>query len=206
MTLESLMQGAKVWRAGGMPSAKGIPTGFPTLDSLLPGRGWPRAALTEILTRHQGIGALRLILPAIARLSRERRWVIWVSPPHIPYAPALAAMGVDLTRVLIVGLPGGPRTRDDQMLWAFEQALRFRDCGVALAWIGVIEQLKLRRLQLACEVGDTWGVIFRAQHLKTMPSPAALRLSLAPGAAGDLNVDVLKCRGGVRSHTCRLEF
>jgi len=129
-----------------------------------------------------------------------------VSPPHIPYAPALQAMGVDLTRVLVVELPEGLRARDAQMLWAFEQALRFPDCGVALAWIGVVEHLKLRRLQLACEAGDTWGVVFRAHHLKAAPSPAALRISLVPAATGGLDVDILKCRGGVRSQTCRLEL
>ena len=94
MCLEDLMQRAGVWRAGEMPLEKGFATGFPMLDSLLPGGGWPKTALTEILTGHEGIGALRLVLPVIAGLSQSGRWAVWISPPHIPYAPALQAQGV----------------------------------------------------------------------------------------------------------------
>ncbi len=84
--LEHLLHHGQVWRAGETSSSPGIPTDFPVLDSLLPNHGWPQASLTEILTGQEGSGALRLVLPALARLS-QTQWVIWVCPPLCPLCP-----------------------------------------------------------------------------------------------------------------------
>lgn len=204
MNLEALLRGAKVWRAGEMPPVGELASGFPALDALLPGGGWPLPGLTEMLSDDEGIGALRLLLPALAMLSRRGQWLIWISPPHIPYAPALAAAGVDLARLLIVEADAGPRRDGAEGLWAFEQALRFPDCGAALAWLGAIEPLRLRRLKLGCEAGQSLGIMFRPRRYAHQPSPAALRLELTPVASGTLEVDVLKCRGRLRARSCRL--
>lgn len=204
MTLEDLIRRAKVWRAGEVPSESGLATGFPLLDAMLPGHGWPRAALTEILTDHPGIGALRLVLPALASLTRDERWLIWVAPPHIPYAPALERLGVELTRLLIVDTETPAVNDSEQMLWVFEQALRFSGCGAALAWVETIDQLRLRRLQLACEAGGSWGVMFRPLRFSQQASPASLRLSLLPGDSGSVHVNILKCRGRLRAQRCEL--
>jgi len=219
MTLDEIMRRARLWRAGEASVEAGLPTGFPALDAALPAGGWPFPGLIEILSGHPGSGALRLVLPALARLAQDRRWLIWVAPPYQPYAPALQAAGVDLSRVMIVdvdgaepGAPAGrvppgavPATGGDQVLWAFEQALRFPGCGAGLLWPGALEALTLRRLQLACEAGGTLGVLFRAGEFVDQPSPAALRLLLTPQPAADaLDITVLKCRGGVRARECRV--
>ncbi len=215
MTLQELMQRAGIWRAGELSrGADGLGTGFDALDTLLPGGGWPRIGLTEILSSVAGIGALRLLLPALARLSREGGWLIWVCPPHVPYSPALRDYGVDLARMLIVELPevtGGTRT---QALWACEQALRFTDCAAALFWLEDASPLQLRRLQLAAVAGATWGLIFRPARFAAQTSPAPCRLLLEPGqsdsavtsiAPSPLQITVLKARGGHPGAHCRLE-
>jgi hypothetical protein len=205
MNLEELLRGAQVRRAGEMPPAGELASGFAALDALLPGGGWPLPALTEVLCDDEGIGALRLLLPALAALSRRGQWLIWISPPHIPYAPALAAAGVDLARLLIVEADAAAERRDgEERLWAFEQALRFPDCGAALAWLATVDSLRLRRLQLACEAGQSLGVMFRPSRHAAEASPASLRLKLTPAAPGTLEVDVLKCRGRLRARSCTL--
>ena len=74
-------------------------SGWPVLDELL-GGGWPRAALAEVLSdAHQG---LSLLLPAMAGLSGDARWITWVAPPYVPYAPALAARGIRVDRLLLI--------------------------------------------------------------------------------------------------------
>lgn len=203
--LQRLLDHAKVWRARATSSTPGIPTDFPVLDRLLPNHGWPRASLTEILSEQEGIGALRLVLPTLARLS-QAHWVVWVCPPHVPYAPALQASGVVLERVLIVEPDEDQPSDTEYILWVFEQALRFVDCGVAMAWIGATEQVRLRRLQLACEQGQTWGVIFRPESFAIQPSPAALRLSLMANTSRTLNVRILKSQGGSRATSCQLQL
>jgi len=192
MSIDTLLHRADIWRGDQTPSAvyAGVPTGFEKLDELFPGRGWPLGALTEIMSAHRGIGELSLVMPALARLSQEPRWIAWIAPPYIPYAPALAAMGVDPSRVLWIH----PRANQDT-LWALEQALRSGTCGAVLAWPAGLDGRALRRLQLAAEVGQSLGLLFCAPEMAKQSSPAALRLELTPSQNG-LNVQVLKRRGG----------
>lgn len=166
-----------------------LSTGLARLDASLPEGGWPLGALTEILHEGRGIGEVRLVLSALADLSRRDRWIVWINAPYVPYAPALAASGVALSRVLMV------HTADAvDALWATEQALRSATCGAALLWSSVPDTRGLRRLQLAAERGGSWGVLFRGVQAAGQPSPSALRLRLTPAPEG-LCVQVLKCRG-----------
>jgi hypothetical protein len=189
MSLEALLQRADIWRGDSTPAVSGLPTGFPELDERLAGGGWPAGALTEILIPRHGMGEVSLLLPALARLSRGDRWLAFIAPPYIPYAPALAAAGIDLARLLLVE----PRTREDEA-WATEQALRAGSAAV-LAWPRGIQGKMLRRLQLAAEAGGAWGVLFRSLQCASEPSPAALRLGLEAATCG-VRASILKRRGG----------
>jgi hypothetical protein len=199
MSLQDVLQRTDVWRAGHAPPAKAVATGFTELDNLLPGGGWPRGALTEIHFEHEGMGEFRLLLPALAALSHGDRWIVLIAPPHIPYAPALARAGVNLSRLLLVH----PRNQRDH-LWAVEASLRSGACGAVFAWLGNADTGSLRRLQLAAEAGGTWGVLFQRREIKD--SPAALRLELVAGGPKTMYVNVLKRRGGWPTGPVRLEI
>lgn len=190
--LESVLQHPGIWRGNqrAQTAADALPTGFAALDALLPGGGWPRGALTEVLLARQGIGELRLLTPTLARLSEADGWLAWVAPPYVPYAAALAAAGIDLKRLLVAKPPS-----DADAWWTAEQALRSGACGALLAWLRAADERRMRRLQLAAETGHTWGVLFRHARAAQDRSPAALRLLLEPAADG-LAVRILKRRGG----------
>src|SRR5207244_13002027 len=131
VSFATLLDRPDIWR-GQVLSRAGAPTlpcGFPGLDAELPGGGWPAGALTEILPAHEGIGELRLLGPALAGLSRRGLRLVWISPPHLPYAPALAAAGIDVANLVIVRTASPKET-----LWATEQALASNACGAVLAW------------------------------------------------------------------------
>lgn len=198
--LDTLLRHPGIWRAGGTPGPgrRGLATGFPELDLGLPEGGWPRGALSELLYEGEGGGELGLVMPALARLSRAGRWTVWVNPPWVPYAPALAQYGLVPARQLVVR-PSSPA----DTWWTLEQALRCGDCGAVLGWPGAAGDRVLRRLQLAAEETGTWGVLFRPTLWSRQSSPAALRLALEPGQEG-LRVRLLKCRGGVGHHSLRL--
>lgn len=190
-----------VWRGSESRAwQRTLPTGLPALDAILPGGGWPVGALTEILTDQQGIGELRLLLPALVRLSREGRWLAWVAPPHLPYAPALAAHGMAIDKVMLLR----PRAEKDRF-WALEQALRSASCGAVLAWPGTADNRQLRRLQLAAERGSCWGILFRPADSARQASPAALRLQLQV-QPDRLELTLLKCRGGLARRRVELEL
>jgi cell division inhibitor SulA len=192
--LEEILQRHPVWRGGALSGAvpgavAAVPSGFAALDRELPGGGWPAGGLSEILGARQGIGELQLVLPALARLSWSGQRIVWLAPPHLPYAPALAAAGIDLARLAVVRAPGH---RD--ALWAAEQVLRSGSCRALLAWLPRARYDELRRLAVAAEAGRTWAALFRPLQAAPAASPAPLRLGLEP--AGDrLCVHILKRRG-----------
>lgn len=190
MNLHTLLNRADIWRGRESVSqtVPHLPTGYPELDEPL-GGGWPLGALTEILVDREGIGELRLLIPALARLSRTR-WQAWVAPPHVPYAPALTAAGIDLRHLVWIRAHG-----DDQVLWSLEQSLRSGVCGAVLGWPKRADNRALRRLQLAAEHGEATGFLFRSRREARQPSPAAVRLELEHRAGG-LAVHILKRRGG----------
>ena len=91
----------------------GIATGFPALDAQLPGGGWPRRALTELLLPHPGIGELRLLAPSLVGTQHAGRLVMLFDPPAALSATALAQLGFRGRRVARrqhphPGDPGGP--------------------------------------------------------------------------------------------------
>jgi cell division inhibitor SulA/protein ImuA len=160
----------------------------------LPGGGWPRRALTEILLDRHGIGELSVLMPALARLSeqaaRTKRWIVWIAPPYVPYAPALRLSGIDLSRVLLVE----PTREKKDVLWAIEQALRSGSSIAVFAWLERASSIALRRLQLAAEEHDCWAVLFRSPRTRGDSSPAALRVYLS-GGPDKARFDIVKCRG-----------
>lgn len=213
MGVEDLLEHPLLWRGGNGGSAGGaaIATGFASLDRYLPGGGWPLLGLTEIFVERYGLGELRILMPALAALSLRaaaaRRWIVWVAPPFVPYAPALAQHGVELSRILIVHPSAGVDRRgiDADTLWAVEQAVRSQSSVAVLAWIGKADVPVLRRLQLGAEASRCWTVLFRPAAAMRESSPAILRFSLAavPGTAAGgpvdglagIRVEIRKCRG-----------
>lgn len=192
MSLEQLLAGRPdLWRGRAAPAAipTGVPTGYPALDAVLSWGGWPPASLSEVLDARPE-GALGLVLPALARLSHGPRWLLLVDPPLPPFAPALAARGLDLARLVVVATSG-------ETAWAAEQGLRSGACSAVAIWGGEApwRAAALRRLQLAAQTGGALALLFRGEAAARDPSPAALRLRVCPMAAG-FEVDILKQRGG----------
>ena len=199
--LAELLRHPALWRGADAGAPETLPTGFRALDARLPGGGWPLFTLIELLVPTAGIGEIRLLLPALRSLTAagtEPRWVAWLAPPHLPYAPALADAGLDPARMLVIR----PRAGVDR-LWAMEQALRSGACAAVLGWTGEARDPMLRRLKLAAEEGRTPGFLLRPSAHRNEHSPAALRLALAARDYG-LDVEILKSRGGIPARVERL--
>lgn len=199
--LSTLLSHPALWRGSECaPEPAALPTGFAALDAVLPGGGWPGSGLTEIVLAREGIGELRLTLPALAELARAGRELVWIAPPYRPYAPALAAAGIALPRLALV------RCRDArEALWAFDQALRAPECGAAFAWLSERDERHLRRLALAAREGRSWGVLWRRPGVAARASAAPLRLAL-DAQEGRLAVNVLKRRGGEVASPVRIDL
>ncbi len=215
-----LLEHPAIWRGRSAAQRGGLSSGFAALDEHLPDKGWPRAGLIEILVSRIGSGELTLLMPALAALTRAAtaRWCVWVAPPLVPFAPALASCGVMLDRVAIVAgarsldhptksrspllrtfsVRQDARFRGDPGLWAFEQALGSGACDAVLGWVRQVKPRDIRRLQLAAERGRTLGVLFRPRRAARDASAAVLRLSVEPLADG-MRLTLLKGRSAHRA-------
>ena len=198
---------ADVWRAHALALApqRTVATGDALLDQHLPGGGWPVGALTELLQAPGVHNEWRLLAPALACCGVGP--VVLVAPPHLPFAPALAAQGVAARRLLWFKLPssgsgpapaarGGAAQRASATpLWATEQALRCAPVDAVLAWLPQARADQLRRLQLAAAEHHKLLFVMRSDQTRQDASPAVLRLLLSANADGGLCIDLLKRRG-----------
>lgn len=192
---------ADVWHADTLatPHTQVVATGERTLDALLPGGGWPLGALTEVLQPPGVHSEWRLCLPALARCGQGP--VVMVGAPWVPFAPALAAQGLAMRRLVWVAAPAAER------LWAAEQALRCAEVDAVLAWLPQARSDQLRRLQMAAAEHSKLLFVLRPAQAQQDASPAVLRLLAAPAsdAGGDaLQVQVLKRRGPPVEHPVSL--
>ena len=226
--LENLIKRNDIWLASKISKdiSQGISSTYPLLDQHLYGSGWPRDGLAELLLNKLGIGELRLLTPALAKLSQEQnRWLLWVSPPYIPYAPALAMAGINLDKVLIV-----KTTTLENTLWVIEKALASKSCSAVLAWPdyqtnnqtnttngaskkhfkSALKEKQLRRLQVASKEGQSLGVLFRNTNAARNSSPAELRIQLQAQSPvsehSRLELKILKRKGGWPTDTLNIEF
>jgi cell division inhibitor SulA/protein ImuA len=186
----------RIWRGKDARSARAtLPTGFAALDRYLPGGGWPLGPLIEVFVERYGVGELSLLMPALAALTggegfrgTTRKWVAWIAPPFVPYAPALQQRGIAVDALLLV------HPSSKECLWTVEQVIRSGSSSGVLAWLAAADHVALRRLQLASEEQGCWTILFRPTAARRERSPAALRLGLEQeGSATRVRID--KCRG-----------
>jgi protein ImuA len=186
---------AGVWHADALATTavQVQPTGDARLDAELPGGGWPVGALIEILQPEALHGEWRLVLPALARCGQGA--VVLVGAPHVPFAPALAAQGLQPDRLLWV-----QATAPAQRLWAAEQALSCAQVDAVLLWLtpaldahgktprpqhaprqsvqGAPRSDQLRRLQLVAAEHSKLLFVVRPLQDREVASAAILRLEL----------------------------
>jgi cell division inhibitor SulA/protein ImuA len=194
--LADILADARVWRlkdASAAPTRPVWSTGRSALDARLPGGGWPTASLVEVLLETTGLGEIQLFLPALVECQHrvdKVAWLVWIAPPHEPYAPALAQQGIELSRLLVVRPASAT-----EALWAAEQALSSGVCAAVLLWLQGTDDRWLRRLKLAAEAGGALGVLFRPERHRFESSPASLRVAMTRGEH-ETHLELVKVQGG----------
>ncbi|MFO7902416.1 MAG: ImuA family protein [Planctomycetota bacterium] len=196
--LRQQLQGVEAKRA--VHRERPISSGCPALDRLLPEGGFPRGSLIECLGEGPHAGGAGMFAMMIARQAALEDGVIVVFDDQDRfYPPGAAGLGVELDRVVIVRA-----RRDDDRIWALDQALRC--LAVAAVWAPVehLDERSFRRLQLAAEEGGGLGLLVRSRRWRQHPSWAPVRLLIAPRALDSrqsrrgrcLRIEVVRCRRG----------
>lgn len=180
-----------VWRASeqAIGPTRTCQTQYPALDARLPGGGWPLGSLVEILTDMPGSGEISLIAPALAALPTQRP-IVMLKPPGIPNALAWQQWQIASQRLWWLR----PKTLPDAW-WSAETVLRGRAFAAVMAWIDPLDDKALRRLHACAQETDTLMFLFRPKNVAKHFSPCPLRLALTPTQAGELSIEIIKCKG-----------
>ena len=164
-------------------------SGIEAFDEFL-GGGLPKGALS-VLTGELGMGRLSLAAKACVHETQAGRPVAWIDGSRTLYPPALANMGVDLSRVLMV------QKQSDKIAYAAEQII---ECGafglvVMTGFERRLNPVRTRRLQTAAECGKTCGLLVLEPKVAGRIQNAALKLKLSRHQGG-ITIDVEKDRSG----------
>ncbi|MGA0006678.1 MAG: hypothetical protein ACO3GJ_04625 [Burkholderiaceae bacterium] len=189
-----------------------LPTGLAELDACLPGGGWPQGGLVELVQGHRPHPFCRqatwsLLLPALQQLQRplvegddtNPGWLGWVGDGGVsPYAPSLAAQGLDMHRFIWIVTNRGDTPV--AAAWAAEQLLRCESVqAVVLQGLAATPQAPsiLRRLHYSAQANEKYLWVIRPVAAAQQASPAVLRLQWCVTDEAGLHVGlrVLKATG-----------
>lgn len=169
-----------------------VASGFRSLDRLLPRGGVSRGSLLEWLADDEASGATALaaaVAVGMATAAGEAAGgtILVVDRGGRFYPPAvmswLAAAGAGSARPqCIVARPA----RDDDEVWAIDQALRCPGITAVLAWPRQVHPTAMRRWQLAARSSQAVGLLVRPGRARREPSWAMHRIAVAPVADGAL--------------------
>jgi protein ImuA len=157
--------------------------GLASVDEALAAGGFPRGVLSE-LRGGPASGKTAVALALVAAMGREEL-TAWVDGAGELYPPAVAALGVDLDRFLLVR-PGAPdlgsSLRVAPGLWAAEALLSSGAFGAVVIDVPLPPGLRgadglLRRLQTAAERGGSIGLWLSAPE-SAMRVPSGVRLDI----------------------------
>lgn len=186
--------------AAGRRSRQSIPSGHAALDAALPDGGWPRGGVVELLPARQSADGMALLMPSLARLSAlEMAWVVCIAPPLPPYAPAWAAAGVALPRLLVSRAAGTDVARACLLSVASEGV------GAIVAWLPAADPALLDRLQRLAEINRTLLFLFRPAGCGGGSPSASLRIGFDAEAAGRFSLRLSGHRADAASETLALD-
>ena len=198
------MLAAQAAKAGGGFTFKGpaqpvLSSGFRALDRLLPAGGVRRGSLLEWLAATEASGAAALACAVACRMAAtpaggailivDRRG-LFHPPAVLPWLEeACGGRDEALAGRLVVARPN----RDDDEVWAIDQALRCAGVAAVLAWPQRVHPTAMRRWQLAAKAGGAVGLLVRPQAAQRETSWAEARVRVS-GALEGSRTDSLSLR------------
>jgi len=145
-----------------------------SLDELIPAHIWAHGGIIEVISKRHDIEQLQLILPALARLSLDGRWLAWVGSPFRCTSESLQQLATDPYRLLQV-YPG----KQSNHLSILGKALSTGRCSAVMAWAKQHNKHELQQLKKAARKGNAIGVLLsQGDNPHTSHSQADLTMQL----------------------------
>lgn len=199
----------------GRQAAAVIDWGIAAIDNHLPGRGLLLGAVHEFAGFGLDLEEAALAAAVSARLlgraqGTRQGEALWVARERDLYVRALPGSGCDPSRLLHL-----KTRRNDDTLWALEEALRCRSLAAIVGEVGPLDLTQSRRLQLAAEKSGVPALIIRrsvsrnAHNWAAQPIAAQTRWRIHPAPSQGTEtlrqslpgfarwrIDLWRCRGG----------
>lgn len=116
-----------------------------------------QGGVTEIIQHSAQVALSPLLLPMLARLSEQPRWLALVAPPAELTREQLEGAGVRLDRTWILR----PDESHNHLDLAC-RALEARTCHTVVSWVTSSDEQQLEQLRHSAEAGDCQGVLLRS--------------------------------------------
>lgn len=178
--------------------------GLEPIEAVFPNAVFPTGAIHEFLTgKQEHAAACAGFLSGLMQvLMQQGGACLWISTSRSVFPPALKTFGVPPERIIFIDLH-----RQQDILWAMEEALKCSSLAAVIAEVGEISFAESRRLQLVVEKSRVTGFILRKNinKLSTTACVARWRITSLPSALDDgmpglgfprWNVELLKVRNG----------
>jgi len=163
---QQLSRQIREMETAGRPDQERISSGCAAMDRHLPGGGYARGSMLELLRSHSGAGVTSIALMIARQAIVEGKYLVLVDPQRQFYPPALKSLGIPMERVISLQ----PSNHADA-IWGLAQVLRCSAVGAVIAEVGMLEDRVARKLQLAAEQGGGLGVFIRdARAARAQPS------------------------------------
>jgi len=200
-----LCRPATEWRQVEGRGRETVATGFSAIDSLLPAGGVQRGGFIEWLAGGDAAsadagGAIAIACAVACRLATsapQASTIVVVDRRQRFYPPAVLPWLDTQADVVAVGgrrpqLVVARPSRDDDEIWAIDQALRCPGVAAVLAWPGRVHSTAMRRWQLATRASGAVGLLVRGlagRQQASEPTWADARIAVAPVAEGGTVAD-----------------
>ena len=170
MTADALRRTIQGIEEAGSANRPRLPLGVPAIDRALPGGGLRLGGIHEVVGDESATGFCAALLAragGAGSAGRADGWdagpasagsagtLLWLAEGDDLYAPGLVRYGIGPGQLLVVS----ELRRQDDMLWAMEEALRCRAVSGVVAEIGQIGLIAGRRLMLAAEGTGVLGLV-----------------------------------------------
>ncbi|SEF76357.1 SulA-like leucine-rich domain-containing protein [Marinobacterium lutimaris] len=134
-------------------SANPTPAQVPQQGGQITGR------VTEIIQHSREVSLSPLLLPMLAQLSRQNRWLAIVGAPAEITRESLAEAGVDMEHLWFL-----KPSRKHSTLDLASRALKARTCHAVVSWHPDLDEAGMGQLQLSAACSDTQGIVVRGGH------------------------------------------
>ena len=143
-----------------------------TLESVLPTQGWPEVELSEINCL-SAESVLQLLLPTLAKLNAQNRWISLISPPGDINAKLFSHYGIDPSRVLLIH----PKNDVDDKV-TMNKALKNGTSGIVILWASQIHHRYLAQWRKSVKQGNSSGIIVNTGCASSDTSSIALSFNV----------------------------